>query len=203
MAPRVDLSKPHVRVWAYAIAVHAALFSISYGPNGTGVLFIAVGLGVIFALVRMYHDGAALILFAGQVFYAYVFGEALGLALSEAYNAKIKSESPLLAADAIIFGIVGLVLGWSTLTIRPFLRATAKWIWIVPVPLFVYGFLHDWLWPCKFCIDAKMLYFIPSGADEGLTTGLVTWPAFSLSGYSLGAWITNRMRVQPRPPALL
>jgi hypothetical protein len=147
----------------------------------------------------MYHDGEALILFPGQVFYAYVFGEVLGLALSEIYNTQIKRGSPLLAADAIIFGLVGLLLGWCTLTIRPSLLANARWIWIVPVPIFAFSFLHDWLWRCELCTDTKILYFY----SAGLTSGLITAPAFSLSGYSVGSWIASRLRVQPRPPALL
>jgi hypothetical protein len=173
MAFHVDLSKPHVRVWLYALAVHAALFSIFYGPNGTGVLFIVVGGGVIFALVRMYHDTV--------------------------YNAQIKRGSPLRSGDAIIFGIAGLLVGWLTARAKLSVVASGKWIWIVPVPLFVCSFLHNWLWRCQFCPDAKTVYFYSSAGLDGM----LTWPAFSLSGYSIGSWIANRMRVQPRPPALL
>ena len=75
---------------------------------------------------------------------------------------------------------------------------TGEWIWIVPAPIFAYSFLHDWFWPCKFCPAAKTAYFSSSAELQ-----LLTVPAFSLSGYSIGSWIASRKRVQTDPPALL
>ncbi len=199
MAPRVDLSKPYLRVWLYALAVHAALFSIFYGPNVTGVLFIVVGGGVIFALAKMYHDREALILFVAQVLYGYVFVGLFGLASSELYDAYVKRDSPLRPGSLLMFGIVGFLAGWLTARARPTVAASGKWIWIVPVPLFAYSFLHDWLWRCELCPDAKTVYFYSSAGLDGLLTA----QAFCLSGYSIGSWIAGRMRVQPGPPALL
>jgi hypothetical protein len=186
MALHVDLSKPYLRVWVYALAVHAALFSIFYGPNGTGVLFIVVGGGVIFALARIYHEAESFVLFVAQVLYVYF---VMGV-LSVFY-------SPLRAGYCVIVGIVGLILGWTSARAKVSMAATGKWIWIVPVPLFAYSFLHDWFWPCKFCPNATTAYFHSAELE------IFTAPAFSLSGYSIGSWIANRMRVQPRPPALL
>jgi hypothetical protein len=197
--PSVDLSKPYIRVWLYALAVHAALFSIFYGPNGTGVLFIVVGGGVIFALARIYHDREALILFAAQVLYGYVFVGVVGLALSELFDAQFKRDSPLRLGGLLMFGIAGLGLGWATARRMPSAVSTAQWSWIVPVPLFAYSFLHDWLWRCQFCPDPKTTYFYPSAGLDGM----LTFQAFSLAGYSIGSWIASRIRVQPRPPALL
>jgi hypothetical protein len=196
----VDLSKPHVRVWAYALAVHAALFSIGYGPNGTGVLFIVVGGGVIFALARMYHDGEALILFVAQLLYGYLFVGFFAESASKLHDAHISRDSPFRLGDLVMWGIVGLPAGWSVARAKLSIVGTGKWIWVLPVPILAYNFLHDWFWRCEFCRDATMVYFY-SSAD--LTRGLITGPAFSLTGYSLGSWIAGRTRVQPRPPALL
>jgi hypothetical protein len=191
--PSVDLSKPYIRVWLYALAVHAALFSIFYGPDGSGVLFIVVGGGVIFALARIYDDRASFILLVSQVLYVYF---VIGF-LSVLYDAQIKPDSPLRPGYCVIVGIVGLIFGWSTARAKPSMATTGKWIWIVPVPFFAYSFLHDWFWPCEFCPNAKTAYFYSAELE------LVTAPAFSLLGYSIGSWIASRMYVQPYPPALL
>jgi hypothetical protein len=193
MGAAIDLSKPHLRVWVYALAVHAALFSVFYGPDGTGVLFIVVGGGVIFALARMYHDGESLILFVSQVLYVYF---VIGF-LSVLYDAQFKRDSPLRPGYCLIVGIVGLLFGWSTARAKPSMATTGKWIWILPVPLFVYSFLHDWLWRCEFCPDAKTAYFYSAELE------MLTAPAFSLLGYSLGSWIASRKHVQLDSPALL
>jgi hypothetical protein len=200
MAPAIDLSKPHLRVWVYALAVHAALFSVSYGPDGSGVLFIVIGGGVIFALVRIYHDGESLILFIAQLLYGYLFVGFFAESASKLYDAHISRDSPFRLGDLVMWGIVGLLAGWSVARAKLSVVGTGKWIWVLPVPILAYSFLHDWFWPCEFCPDATTVYFY-SSAD--LTRGLITGPAFSLAGYSIGSWITSRMRVQPRPPALL
>jgi hypothetical protein len=195
----IDLSKPRVRVWAYALAAHAALFSIAYGPNGTGVLFIVVGGGVIFALARMYHDGESFVLFVAQLLYGYVFVELFASAASPLYDAHIRRDSAFRVGDLVIRGMVGVLAGWLAARTKLSVVGTGKWIWILPVPILAYSFLHDWLWRCQFCTDAKTLYFY----SAGLTRDLVTFPAFSLSGYSIGSWIASRTRVQSDPPALL
>jgi hypothetical protein len=199
MLAGIELSKPYIRVWLYALAVHAALFSIFYGPPGGGVLFTVIGGGVIFALARRYHDTETLILFVAQVLYGYIFVGFLGLALSELYDTHVNRDSPLRPGNVLMFGVVGLLVGWLTGRAKPALAATGKWIWILPVPIFVYSFLHDWLRRCEFCPDATTVYFYSSAALDGMLTS----QAFSLSGYSLGAWLASRARVQPRPPALL
>jgi hypothetical protein len=199
MTAGIDLSRPHLRVWVYAIAVHAALFSIFYGPNGTGVLFIVVGGGVIFELVRMYHDGEALILFVSQLLYGYLFVGFFAESASKLYDAHVSRDSPLRLGDLVMWGIVGLLAGWSVARAKLSIVGTGKWIWVVPVPILAYSFLHDWLWRCECYRDATTVYFY-SSAD--LTRGLITGKAFSLTGYSLGAWIASRMRVRHDPPAL-
>jgi hypothetical protein len=161
MTPRVDLSKPNVRVWVYAMAVHAALFSVFYGPNGTGVLFIVVGGGVIVGLARIYHDGNSFISFVGQVLYAYFV-----LGMVSVLRTHMRSS------DLAIVTAVGSILGWSTAKAVASMAATGKWIWIVPVPFLAYNFIHDWFWPCKFCPDARAAYFYPSAGLQ-----LVTAPA--------------------------
>ena len=188
MLAGIELSKPHIRVWLYAFAVHAALFSIFFGPVGTGVLFIVVGGGVIVGLARIYHDRNSFISFVGQVLYAYFV-----LGMLSVLRTHMRSS------DLAIVTVVGLALGWSTSKAAASMAATGKWIWILPVPIFVYSFLHDWLRRCEFCPDATTVYFYSSAALDGMLTS----QAFSLSGYSLGAWLASRARVQPRPPALL
>lgn len=199
MTLRADLSKPNVRVWVYALALHAALFSIFYGPNGTGVLFIVIGGGIIFALVRIYHDRGAMTLFVTQVLYGYLFGGLVGSALSELFDAQFMRDSPLRLGGLLIVGIAGLGTGWATSRGIPSVVSTARWIWIIPVPLLAYGFLHDWLWRCQFCRDPLTTYFYPSHDLDGI----LTWPAFSLSGYSIGSWIASRKHVLPDLPGLL
>src|SRR5579862_8401229 len=103
MLAGIELSKPHIRVWLYAFAVHAALFSIFFGPVGTGVLFIVVGGGVIVGLARIYHDRNSFIAFVGQVLYAYFV-----LGMLSVLRTHMRSS------DLAIVTVVGLALGWST-----------------------------------------------------------------------------------------
>ena len=187
MLAGIELSKPYIRVWLYALALHAALFSIFFGPDGTGVLSIVVGGGVIVGLARIYHDRNSFISFVGQVLYAYfVLGMLSVLPIH------------MWPSDLAIVTVVGLIMGWSTAKAAASMAATGKWIWIVPVPFLAYSFIHDWFWPRKFCPSAKAAYFYPS-ADLQLFTA----PALTLAGYSIGAWIASRARVRSRPPALL
>ena len=185
--PAIDLSKAHLRVWIYALALHAALFSVFYGPDGSGVLFIVVGGGVIVGLARIYHDGDSFVAFVGQVSYAYFVLGLLSALLTH-----------IGFSDLAIDTAVGIILGWSCARAKTSMAPTGEWIWIVPAPIFAYSFLHDWFWPCKFCPAAKTAYFSSSAELQ-----LLTVPAFSLSGYSIGSWIASRKRVQTDPPALL
>lgn len=188
MVHSLDPGKPYFRVLLYALAVHAALFSIFYGPNGTGVLFTVIGGGVICALLRMYDDAHALALFIVQGLYASICAGLFSSSLAPIYYTQAKEDSALRPLDIVIFLLAGLIVGSVTARVRPTTIPTGKWIWIIPVPVLAYSFLHDWLFPCQFCPDAKLVYFY-SISD---LNGIPRWIASTLSGYSLGMWISGR-----------
>jgi hypothetical protein len=103
----------------------------------------------------------------------------------------VKRDDPLNALGVFIFIAVGFGVGWLVNRRLPSLSVAGEWVWLLPVTFFLVGFIHDVFWRCQFCSDARMLYFYSDGSDEGLTNLLVTWPAFSAEGYSLGVLLSG------------
>ncbi len=111
-----------------------------------------------------------------------------------------RGGDPMYALDAVFFAAAGLLLGWIAGRRWPQLRVSGRWIWIVPAVIFLWEFLPAWISPCRFCSDAKMLFFYSDGRDEGLSSALFTWPAVSIGAYSLAMYLVRR-RILHAPAA--
>ena len=108
-------------------------------------------------------------------------------------------NNPLHAFDVLIFAILGAALGLLMSRLGSYIRRTGQWAGVVPFLVFLLGFIHDAVWSCDYCGDAKINYFV-SGGTEGLRTALITWPAICLAAYSIiMAWTARQDRTLALP----
>jgi len=115
----------------------------------------------------------------------------LSLPLSRICSALIhalssaEEASPLEALNVVLLTAIGWCLGLLVSKHETAWRDAGRFIWVVPVGFFLFAFIVDTLSPPP-SVDVVANYFYPSGSDEGFTRLLVTDPAFSTIGYSLG-----------------
>jgi len=87
---------------------------------------------------------------------------------------------------------LSFVMGWIAQRRWPWLFRAGRFVWILPVSMFIYGFLLSvYREPVVMVISE---YFLPSAGDEGVIKLFETMPTASSCGYVLGLIVAHRYK---------
>jgi len=98
-----------------------------------------------------------------------------------------------LGYDSVVLLCLAELAGWAIGGAKPTLRSSGRWIWVVPVLIFLADLVADLRRPIPW--PAESLFTTPGEGVIG--PYLIGLPAFTAAGYSLGvALFSRRSRIQ-------